>query len=96
MVNWPGRKHYGTPLQEAIERGGEDVVKLLLEHGADVNLVGGYHGSALAYAILDERKKGTCDKYMQLLLDAGADVNLQGGDRWGCPLGVSSLPSALT
>lgn len=45
--------------------------------------------SALAHAILDPFRKGTCGKYVQLLLDAGADVNFRGG-HYGSPLAVSS------
>jgi ankyrin repeat protein len=86
-VNCPGRQPYVTPLQEAVRIDDEGAVKLLVEHSADVNLVGRLNGSALAYAILEERKQGICDKYMQLLLDAGADMNIQGAKRWGVSAG---------
>lgn len=92
-VNWPGREYYGTPLQEAIESDDEEVVMLLLEHGADVNLVGGRHGSALACAIMEYKEKEGGDKYIQLLLDAGADVNIYAGEERTSPLGVSDSPS---
>jgi ankyrin repeat protein len=88
-MNWPGREYYGTPLQEAIDKDNEEAVMLLLEHGADVNLVGGNHGSALAYAIMKHKGKEGGDKYIQLLLDAGADVNIYAGEDRACPLGVS-------
>jgi ankyrin repeat protein len=93
-VNWPGREYYGTPLQEAIKRNNEEATNLLIAHGADVNLVAGYEGSALAVALTNHKEQAVCDKYMQLLLDAGADVNLQGGNNWGCPLGVSTGPAS--
>jgi ankyrin repeat protein len=63
------------------------VVKLLLKHEADVDLVNKAHGSALAYAALQDQD--ICDKYIQSLLEAGADVNIQGG-KYGCLLGVST------
>lgn len=50
------------------------VVKLLLENGADVNAVGGHYATALQAA-----SAGGHEKIIGLLLDAGAEVNVQGG-----------------
>ena len=60
--------------------GREDVVLLLLDRGADINLVGGEYGTALAAAVL----RGGMDLVF-LLLNRGADINLGGGEngpRW--------------
>jgi ankyrin repeat protein len=51
-----------------------DIVKLLLDAGADVNLQGGNYGTALQAA-----SAGGHSRSVRLLLDAGADVNLMGG-----------------
>ena len=93
-MNWPGREFYGTPLAKAVYRDSEAIVILLLKHGADVNLGSGYYGSALAYAIFEERKPGTRDKYVQLLLDANADVNLSGGGTMGVSTTSEWLPNS--
>jgi ankyrin repeat protein len=55
--------------------GNEDIVRLLLESGADVNaqLIGGRYGSALAAA---QQQWGNEDTVL-LLLESGADVNAQ-------------------
>ena len=94
--NWPGRRHYGTPLQEAISRNDDEAVNLLLQYGADVNLIGGSDGSALAAAISASGGQEACEKYVSLMLEAGADINLQAGDREGCPLGVSKSMQSLS
>ena len=84
-INWHGRDIY-----KAISRDNREEFELLIERKADVNVVGGEHGSALACA-LKHRGSLSEDSYVQLLLDAGAEVNLQGGELLGCPLGVSKL-----
>ena len=67
--------YYGNALQAAVACMGHlDIVKLLLDHGADVNLHGGRYGNALQAAVY----KGSLD-IVTLLLDHGADVNVQGG-----------------
>jgi ankyrin repeat protein len=50
-------------------------VRLLLNHGADTNSQGGYHGSALQAAAAVPFS----EEAVRLLLDHGADVNAQGG-----------------
>ena len=76
---------YSNCLSAASGNGHEEVVKLLLAEGADINAQAGDNGSALYHA---------CDRYRdqdrdqnrkvitQLLLDQGADINAQGG-RYG-------------
>ena len=66
---------YGSALASASARGYKDVVRVLLEHGADVNLgVGGEYGSALASASARGHKE-----VVEILLKKGADVNMAGG-----------------
>ncbi|ORY09452.1 hypothetical protein BCR34DRAFT_516475, partial [Clohesyomyces aquaticus] len=60
--------------QAALVKGNEQVVKLLLDKGADVNAQGGRYGNALQAALV----KGN-EQVVKLLLDKGADVNAQGG-----------------
>jgi ankyrin repeat protein len=79
-------EYYGTALQAASERGHLDVVKLLLDNGADVNTQGGgRYGSALQAA----SEEGRLDM-VKLLLDKGADVTTQGGD-YGNALQAASV-----
>ncbi|EDU43191.1 ankyrin repeat domain containing protein [Pyrenophora tritici-repentis Pt-1C-BFP] len=66
---------YRNALQAASERGHTEIVKLLLDKGADVNAQGGLHGNALQAA----SERGHAE-VVKLLLDNGADVNAQGGD----------------
>ena len=71
-VNAQGRR-YGNSLQ-AVAHGRTEVVRLLLDKGADVNAQGGRYGNALQAAAYCGNVE-----VAQLLLDRGADVNLQGG-----------------
>jgi ankyrin repeat protein len=73
-VNMQGGDYYGSALQAASYNGLEEMVKLLLEKGADVNAQGGYYGNALQAASVDGSKA-----VVRLLLDEGADVTAQGG-----------------
>ena len=59
-------------------------MRLLLDHGADVNAQGGHYGSPLQAALQSKKIEA-----IQLLLDRGADVNLQGGKF------VSALQAAI-
>ena len=49
-----------------------EIVKLLLEHGADINLPDNYGHTALMMASLEGNTE-----IVRLLLDQGADVNVQ-------------------
>ena len=56
-----------TPLQAASMRGHKEVVKMLVDAGADINAQGGYYGNARRAA------SGTGYKeVVKILLDAGA------------------------
>jgi ankyrin repeat protein len=61
-------------LQAASYKGHEQTVKLLLDHGAEVNAQGGVFGNALQGA-------STAGHYqvVKILLEHGADINMQGG-----------------
>jgi hypothetical protein len=69
----PAASH-DTVLQEAIFRHRKAIIKLLLEHGADVNAQGGYFGNALQEAVFAEDQD-----VVQLLISNGAQVNAEGG-----------------
>ncbi|KAJ7706659.1 ankyrin repeat-containing domain protein [Mycena rosella] len=53
----------------------EEVVSLLIEHGANVNIVGGWLGGTA----LHEASTRSNEAVVRLLITNGADVNLQGG-----------------
>ena len=58
-----------TVLGAAASRREEDIVSLLLDRGADINLIGGRYGTALGTAICFGNHK-----VVSLLLDRGADI----------------------
>jgi ankyrin repeat protein len=60
-----------TPLAQAVHDGLTDIIKLLLEAGADVNGLGSSTPTPLAQAVYD----GLTD-IIKLLLEAGADPNI--------------------
>jgi ankyrin repeat protein len=63
-----------TALQAAVIENHEGMAKLLLAHGADINLVGGKYGTPLQ----DAATRGRIG-LLELLIDKGADVNVEGG-----------------
>ncbi|KAL9615299.1 MAG: hypothetical protein Q9167_000270 [Letrouitia subvulpina] len=65
---------YASALQCAAARGQVDIAKLLIAHGAHIDLVAGYFGSPLQAAAHLGRFE-----MVQLLLKAGAEPNSQGG-----------------
>lgn len=71
---------FGSAIQAAAAGGHVEVVKVLLESGADFNLQCGSYGSPLQAATASGQVS-----VIQLLLQFGADVNLQGG-LYGNPL----------
>ncbi|KAM3065652.1 hypothetical protein ACMFMG_011359 [Clarireedia jacksonii] len=71
-VNLRGRD-YRDALYTASQKGYSVIVKLLLDHGAEVNREGGFYGNAL-YAASNYGHSAI----VQLLLDRGAEVNRGG------------------
>ena len=76
---------FGSATQAAAAGGHLEVVKMLLESGADVNLQGGSYGTPLQAAAA-----GGQVSVVQLLLQVGADVNIQGG-LYGNPLQAAAV-----
>jgi len=64
---------YGSPLTEAAAYGRIDMVRLLLDHGADVNAQGGEYGTPLGAAMANRRAKT-----IKLLLERGAKPEAEG------------------
>jgi ankyrin repeat protein len=78
---------YGSALYSASYRGREHVVKLLLNHGADVNSsAGGSYGNALYSSSFRGH-----EHVVKLLLDHGADVNSSVGGSYGNALQGASF-----
>ena len=66
--------HYASPLQAAAACGHREIVEYLLEKGAHIELVAGYHGNALQAAAMNGH-----EDIVALLLERGAEPNSQGG-----------------
>ena len=75
----------GTPLHTAAWCGCTEIVKMLIDAGADVNAKNSYGNTPLDLAV----RYGHAD-VVNLLIDAGADVNAKDLDAW-TPLHVASL-----
>ncbi|KAK6534122.1 hypothetical protein TWF281_005460 [Arthrobotrys megalospora] len=73
-VNGPGRGFFGSPLGVASYYGFDELVKTLLENGADPNGKGGYFGNVLQAAAA-----GGSRKVVETLVKAGADTDKTGG-----------------
>ncbi|KAJ6574287.1 ankyrin repeat-containing domain protein [Mycena capillaripes] len=76
--------HYRSALQAASAQGYKDIVQLLIENSADVNVEGGEYGSALQAASANRHKD-----IVQLLIENGADMNVEGGE-YGSALQAAS------
>ena len=63
-----------TFLLIAAEEGHDQLIRLLLDRGAEVNAQGGLYGNALQAA-----SRGGHEQTVQILLDRGAKINAQGG-----------------
>ena len=73
LLDKPGAANIGddrgiTPLMYAAEIGSLDAMRLLIEHGADVNTQNAFGSTALMWSVYDPAK-------VRLLLDHGAQVN---------------------
>ncbi|PZD28104.1 multiple ankyrin repeat protein single kh domain protein, partial [Pyrenophora tritici-repentis] len=75
---------YGNALQAASAEGHGQVVKTLLNNGADVNAQGGQYGNALQAALVEGH-----EQVVKMLLDNGANVNAQ-GEEYGNALQAAS------
>ncbi|KAK4442332.1 ankyrin repeat-containing domain protein [Podospora aff. communis PSN243] len=73
----------GTALNPAIWNRDEDMVRLILARGVDVNRVSS-HGERSLICAINAHRQG--DKIVELLLEHGADVNLQGEEKLETPL----------
>lgn len=80
---------FATPLQAAASSGHTDSVRLLLDHGADVDLLNltSYFGNALQAAAANGH-----EGVVNMLLDHGANANLSGGAMGNCITAVSASP----
>ncbi|KAF1938914.1 ankyrin, partial [Clathrospora elynae] len=78
--------YYQAPLLLAVEKGHKQVLKLLLDKGADVNAQGGRYGNALQAA----SARGHEAAVVRMLLDKGANVNGQQGGHFGNALQAAS------
>jgi ankyrin repeat protein len=90
-VNTHAGRHLTTPLQEAVQLRNKEMVRLLLNEGADTGARMEYGASAMDFAVHHETTE-----ILQLLLDYDAEIN-QGRNTHGTPLlssvGGESEPS---
>jgi ankyrin repeat protein len=88
-IELPHTGRLGTILAAAAWNGDrqQDLVRLLLHHGADPNIPGGDHGSALGSAIYSGQWRTT-----SILLVNGADINLE--DSQGCNIALRQAVEA--
>jgi ankyrin repeat protein len=57
-----------------LTRGHEQITRLLIEKGADINTQGSHYGSILQVALIRGH-----EVVARLLIEKGADINTQGG-----------------
>jgi hypothetical protein len=81
----PRGNRYGFALAAAARMKHINIVKVLLDRGADIHLRGGAYG----YALQASTYSGN-ESIVQLLLDRGAEVNLVGGE-FGSALAIAVL-----
>ena len=74
-----------TPLQIAVHKGNEAVVRLLLDHGADMNQRS-VHASTLDYAVEEGH-----ESIVRLLLERGAKVTIEAANPYYGLRGLSTL-----
>jgi hypothetical protein len=74
-INLPGLAESDSPpIYAAAYLKRNEIVQLLIRHGADVNAAGGWCGPALTAAVAAGNEEG-----VEYLLEAGANVNAKGG-----------------
>jgi hypothetical protein len=83
----------GEALQAASHGGYEEIVRTLLDAGANPNVEGRAYGNPLQAAAT--ASSGRNDKIVRMLLDAGADANAQGG-LYGSALQAASHGGSTT
>ncbi|KAL8657464.1 MAG: hypothetical protein Q9226_001893 [Calogaya cf. arnoldii] len=71
---------YGCPLQAVCDHGNEEVVRFMLENGADPNTTGGNIWLGDVHSPLHMAAYSGDIAIVKLLLEQGADPNIQGGD----------------
>lgn len=76
--------HLGNPLQGAAFRGHSDAIKKLIQHGANVNEVGGFFGTALQAAASQGHMEA-----VETLLKCGADPNIVSNGHYGTALAAA-------
>ena len=76
---------HGNTLHAASAGGHTEIVQILLEKGAEVNVKGGHYGTALIAA----SRQGHIE-IVQILLEKGAEINIKGG-HYGTALVAASL-----
>ena len=78
LVNDPVSSNGMTALHHAASKGNSDGVTILIDNGADVNLLDNTDRTALHFAAAD----GTSVEAVETLINAGADINAKttGGD----------------
>jgi ankyrin repeat protein len=79
-----------TPLATAAEAGDEEIARLLLDRGADVNQQGSPQRRITALMVATYHKQ---ESMVRLLIELGADVNLQDANGH-TPLHIASLLNA--
>ncbi|MPM07619.1 hypothetical protein SDC9_53925 [bioreactor metagenome] len=69
-----GKDVAGEPLENAVEEGSYDIVKLLIDYGADVNTIPTYSDGSMADSpLMIAARKGYYD-IVKILLDNGAQI----------------------
>ena len=94
-----GSQVYGAALHQACRKSYIDIVKNLVEHGADVNSVPGKSGSPLQSVFLrfTDNEEDLSEELLRYLIKKGADVRAQGGD-FGSPINAAAFagtPSSI-
>lgn len=81
VLNQLDFNHVYSPIHVAAEEGKEEVVKFLLENGANVNLTNKFHQNALHIACLENQVR-----IVEILLQYDIDVNCKDNINGECPL----------